>query len=152
MLHPPQPTPYYGSKLNFSQCSLPPLTCANGIMITYTMRSKDIGASSVMQPYIYYRNASAAGFGKNATVVGDNFSCPRKGQCKEGAKVGDDGCKWRRMSTVGVITGQHLLEAGWNAHAIDDTPHDSPSSRNLPPFKRAWASLETRVTARCCGC
>eukprot|EP00729_Bicosta_minor_P010520 gene10520-1513_t len=38
-----------------------------------------IGSSPVAQPYIYYRNASAPGFGKNSTVVGDNYSCPRKG-------------------------------------------------------------------------
>lgn len=109
-----------------------------------------VGASRVMQPYIYYRNASAPM--PNSTAVGDNFSCPRHGECGEGIMLGTAGCTWRRLPSVAVITGDDLLAHGWNDNARHDTAADSPSARNVAPFLSAFAAQSKWVRDRCCGC
>ena len=115
------------------------------------------GAMPVYSPYFYWQLPRKKYAG--AKRIGENFSTPKAGSCKEGTRLGDAGCRWRRHEAAQVIHGKALLELGWNATIVQHWPLHSvgPNSTtqletNLPVFAKAWDALSKRIARRCCGC
>ena len=71
-----------------------------------------VGRSRVYLPY--YRYHEPLETYPVSVLIGDNLSFPRKGSCKEGERVGDGGCTWKRLPTSRMLYGHDLLDAGWS--------------------------------------
>ena len=76
-----------------------------------SVSARYVGKSPVWLPYTFYTQPEEEY--PNSTDIGDNFSTPKNGSCAEMAELGDDGCTWKRSSSVGIIYYQDLLDAGW---------------------------------------
>jgi len=122
-----------------------------------------VGRSHVYLPYYYYKKPQETY--KLNIGAGDNLSFPRKRVCKEGQKLGDGGCTWRRMPFSRMITGLDLMAGGWNATTCSASYNPNPTGpgcnpheeiahtyKNVAIFDQVLDSLDRWIAPRCCGC
>lgn len=115
-----------------------------------------VGRSRVYLPYYRYKEPRETY--PVSVLIGDNLSFPRKGSCKEGERIGDGGCTWKRLPMSRMLYGHDLLDAGWNTEetwpaAGGTVAHELEATRaNAAVFDAALQRIEAYVTKRCCGC
>mmetsp|Transcript_6448 Transcript_6448/g.11882 ORF Transcript_6448/g.11882 Transcript_6448/m.11882 type:complete len:432 (+) Transcript_6448:723-2018(+) len=110
-----------------------------------------VGKADLYLPYSYYWTPREHYPQKEKT--GSNLSTPKKGKCGEKESLGTDGCTWKRHEVARILWWDWLIEAGWNATYVPDTPgHTNHTRGNIAAFKKAVDSLEKHMTPRCCGC
>jgi hypothetical protein len=84
-----------------------------------------------------------------ASPMGFIYHLPGAAMCKDGAKVGDDGCTWKRSPLMHTVYVEDLLALGLNTtyirNAQDVLLPSEASMRNIDVFRKAFEEIPVDI-------